>query len=65
MSFVTVDKPRPHVTLITLNRPERMNAMNLDASQDRFASRVQYRSISKIVFDDENQQYRLVTKAEK
>ena len=30
MSFVTVDKPRPHVTLITLNRPERMNAMACD-----------------------------------
>jgi enoyl-CoA hydratase len=25
-----VDKPRPHVTLITLNRPERMNAMAFD-----------------------------------
>src|SRR5207237_3502008 len=30
MSFVVVDKPRPHVTLITLNRPERMNAMAFD-----------------------------------
>src|SRR5437868_11434178 len=30
MSFVLVDKPRPHVTLITLNRPERMNAMACD-----------------------------------
>jgi enoyl-CoA hydratase len=30
MSFVLVDKPRPHVTLITLNRPERMNAMAFD-----------------------------------
>ena len=30
MSFVTVEKPRPHVTLITLNRPERMNAMAFD-----------------------------------
>jgi len=28
--FVTVEKPRPHVTLITLNRPERMNAMAFD-----------------------------------
>ena len=26
MSFVVIDKPRPHVTLVTLNRPERMNA---------------------------------------
>lgn len=30
MSFVQVDKPRPHVTLITLDRPERMNAMAFD-----------------------------------
>lgn len=30
MSFVTVEKPRPFVTQITLNRPERMNAMAFD-----------------------------------
>ena len=30
MSYVLVDKPRPHITLITLNRPERMNAMAFD-----------------------------------
>ena len=30
MSFVLVDKRRPGVTLITLNRPERMNAMAFD-----------------------------------
>jgi enoyl-CoA hydratase len=30
MAFVLVEKPRPHVTLITLNRPERMNAMAFD-----------------------------------
>src|SRR5436305_11727628 len=30
MSFVVVDKPRPHITLVTLNRPERMNAMAFD-----------------------------------
>jgi enoyl-CoA hydratase len=30
MSFVLVEKPRPHVTQITLNRPERMNAMAFD-----------------------------------
>ncbi|MCU1450421.1 MAG: putative enoyl-CoA hydratase [Acidimicrobiales bacterium] len=30
MSYVIVDKPRPHVTLVTLNRPERMNAMAFD-----------------------------------
>src|SRR5512139_2799445 len=30
MSFVLVGRPRPHVTQITLNRPERMNAMAFD-----------------------------------
>jgi enoyl-CoA hydratase len=28
--FVTVDHPRPHVALVTLNRPERMNSMAFD-----------------------------------
>jgi len=30
MPFIVIDKPRPHVSLITLNRPERMNAMAFD-----------------------------------
>ncbi|MCX7162635.1 MAG: enoyl-CoA hydratase [Rhodocyclales bacterium] len=30
MSFVLIDKPWPQVTRITLNRPERMNAMGLE-----------------------------------
>lgn len=30
MAFVELDQPRPHVTRITLNRPERMNAMSFD-----------------------------------
>ncbi len=30
MSYVKVEKPRPHTTVITLNRPERMNAMAFD-----------------------------------
>jgi enoyl-CoA hydratase len=30
MSFVHLDKPRPHVSLVTLDRPERMNAMAFD-----------------------------------
>jgi enoyl-CoA hydratase len=30
MPYVSIDKPRPHVSLVTLNRPERMNAMAFD-----------------------------------
>jgi len=30
MAFIEIEKPRPHVTLVTLNRPERMNAMAFD-----------------------------------
>jgi enoyl-CoA hydratase len=30
MSFILVDRPRPHVALVTFNRPERMNAMAFD-----------------------------------
>ena len=30
MSFVLVDRPREHITRITLNRPDRMNAMAFD-----------------------------------
>lgn len=33
MSFIKIAKPRPHVTQITLNRPERMNAMAFDVVQ--------------------------------
>ena len=33
MSFVLVDKPRTHITQITLNRPERMNAMAFDVME--------------------------------
>ena len=29
-SYIRVDRPRPHVTQITLSRPERMNAMAFD-----------------------------------
>jgi len=30
MSFIQIEKPRPGITLLTLNRPERMNAMAFD-----------------------------------
>jgi enoyl-CoA hydratase len=30
LSYIEIDKPRPHVTRVTLNRPERMNAMAFD-----------------------------------
>jgi len=30
MPFVRIEKPRPHVSLVTLDRPERMNAMAFD-----------------------------------
>src|SRR5581483_12181144 len=30
MSYIQIEKPRPKVTLVTLNRPERMNAMAFD-----------------------------------
>lgn len=30
MEFILVDRPRPEVALVTLNRPERMNAMAFD-----------------------------------
>jgi len=30
MAYVVVDRPRPHVARVTLDRPERMNAMSFD-----------------------------------
>jgi 1,4-dihydroxy-2-naphthoyl-CoA synthase len=30
MPYVLVEKPCPHVSVVTLNRPERMNAMSFD-----------------------------------
>ena len=30
MSLVLIDKPRPHVSVVTLNRPERLNAMSIE-----------------------------------
>ena len=36
MALVTVDKPVPHVSLIALNRPERLNAMSFDTVMPLF-----------------------------
>lgn len=33
MPYVEITKPRPHVSLITLNRPERLNALSFDTVQ--------------------------------
>ncbi len=30
MAYIEITKPRPHVSVITLNRPERMNALSFD-----------------------------------
>lgn len=30
MAYVDISKPRPHVSVVTLNRPERMNALSFD-----------------------------------
>jgi enoyl-CoA hydratase len=30
MSFTEISRPHPHVAVVTLNRPERMNAMAFD-----------------------------------
>ncbi len=38
MSYVLVEKPRPHVSLITLNRPQRMNAMSFDTVAPLYAA---------------------------
>ncbi len=34
MSFVTTEKPRPHIGVITLNRPERYNALSFEVLKD-------------------------------
>jgi enoyl-CoA hydratase len=30
MAYVRIEKPRPHISLVVMNRPERMNAMSFD-----------------------------------
>jgi enoyl-CoA hydratase len=34
MRTVTIDKPRPHVSVVSLNRPERLNAMSIELCLD-------------------------------
>jgi enoyl-CoA hydratase len=41
MPYVLVEKPRPHVSLVTLNRPERMNAMSFETMEPLFAALVE------------------------
>jgi enoyl-CoA hydratase len=43
MPYVTVDKPRPHVSLITLDRPERMNALSFELVEPLYAA---FRSVA-------------------
>ncbi len=38
MPYVTVEKPRPHVSLITLNRPERLNALSFEVVEPLYAA---------------------------
>jgi enoyl-CoA hydratase len=33
MSYVEISKPRPHVSVVTLNRPERLNALSFETVQ--------------------------------
>ena len=33
MAYIEITKPRPHVSLVTLNRPERMNALSFETVQ--------------------------------
>src|SRR5215831_12011181 len=47
MSFVTVEKPRPHVSLITLDRPERMNALSFELVEPL------YRAIADVAADND------------
>ena len=38
MSLVLVDTPRPHVALLTLNHPERLNAMSFALVEALYAA---------------------------
>ena len=56
MSFVRIEKPREHVTLITLDRPERMNAMAFDVM-------IPFREALEAVGDDNDTRVVVVTGA--
>jgi enoyl-CoA hydratase len=56
MSFVDIGKPREGVTLITLNRPERMNAMAFDVM-------IPFREVLEAVSDDNTTRVVVVTGA--
>jgi enoyl-CoA hydratase len=56
MSFVRVEKPREYVTLITLDRPERMNAMAFDVM-------IPFRDALRAVGDDNETRVVVVTGA--
>ncbi len=55
-SFVTVDKPRQNVSLVTLNRPERMNAMAFDVM-------IPFRDVLREISQDNNSRVVVVTGA--
>lgn len=38
MAYVEIDKPRPHVSVVTLNRPERMNALSFATVEPLYAA---------------------------
>ena len=54
--FLIVEKPRPHITLVTLNRPERMNAMAFDVM-------IPFREALERIHDDNDTRVVVVTGA--
>jgi len=38
LAYVEIDKPRPHVSVVTLNRPERMNALSFATVEPLYAA---------------------------
>jgi enoyl-CoA hydratase len=56
VSYVLIDRPRPHVTLVTLNRPERMNAMAFDVM-------IPFREALEAISDDNDTRVVVITGA--